>query len=256
MSPPFYPGSGGGGPRVGVVEDYKTARTALEKILSRWNYDVFSAETGEAAVAALSGQNGSHEPVLFLMDLALGKGIDGVQAAEEIQRINPLVSFLFVTGKADETYRRRAREGGFEIVGWVDKPVDESELRRKLERGHCQLWVRALRQTLPPEVIDELRTQEVGLMPESADLLEDQQFLRLVSEIDHLYERLGELERNSINNPATLQDLADVRAQLRELEEREADEIEVRYLGTLAREPEEQEILARADRLLADSGEQ
>jgi PAS domain S-box-containing protein len=66
-----------------LVEDEAVQAMLQKKTLEMYGYTVCTANTGEKAVALLDADN---EIDLILMDIDLGKGIDGTQAAEIILR--------------------------------------------------------------------------------------------------------------------------------------------------------------------------
>jgi PAS domain S-box-containing protein len=112
-----------------IVEDEQIISKAIEKRLKRLGYAVAGvAHTGNEAVEKAV----ELRPDLILMDINLGSGIDGVEAAGLIrQRMDAPVVFL--TAHSDEATLQRAKIT--EPHGYVLKPYEDSDLRTAIEIG-------------------------------------------------------------------------------------------------------------------------
>jgi two-component system, sensor histidine kinase and response regulator len=73
-----------------LVEDKASAATNVTEQLQRFGYRVITVNTGEEAVEFATGDI---QPDIVLMDIVLGKGIDGIEAAKQIlaQRSIPII---------------------------------------------------------------------------------------------------------------------------------------------------------------------
>ncbi len=114
--------------RVLVVDDSATETHQLASILSKYGYEVVSAETGEAGVELADKEC----PDLVLMDIVM-PGINGFQATRQLHR-NPRTSdipVIMVTRKNQDSDREWSRKQG--ARGYLVKPVPERELINTIE---------------------------------------------------------------------------------------------------------------------------
>ena len=88
--------------RLLVVDDEAPVLRLVSRILTTENYDVVSAESGEAAVRLLQ-QPGFGGIDLLVTDLMM-PGINGRQLAADVRKTNPQVRVLYVTGFADTLF--------------------------------------------------------------------------------------------------------------------------------------------------------
>lgn len=125
--------------QVMIVEDETIIAMSLKDSLEAIGYEVPAiAASGEKAIekAALI------QPNLVLMDIRLKRGIDGIQAAEQIW--NQLqIPVIFVTGHSDKSTLERAKATA--PFGYILKPVRERELyvaiETALQRYEREQWL-------------------------------------------------------------------------------------------------------------------
>jgi CheY-like chemotaxis protein/DNA-binding CsgD family transcriptional regulator len=112
-----------GDKRILVVDDDRTTAKVIDLQLQNMGY-VVVAIAKSAALAIKQCKELS--PDLVLMDINLGKGMDGVEAADLINRkyATPVV---FVTAYADEKTLARAKQT--QPYGYINKPIREADLR-------------------------------------------------------------------------------------------------------------------------------
>ena len=81
-----------------LVEDEPVAAISKKRALTGKGYNVTSADTGEKAIEMMD--NTDSIPDIILMDIELGAGIDGISAAEIIQKKHdiPVIFLTFHTG--------------------------------------------------------------------------------------------------------------------------------------------------------------
>ena len=113
--------------RVLVVEDQRAVAGALRMRLRGLGYEVVDiAQTGDEAVTKAR----QLAPDLILMDIRLGDGIDGIEAARQIQIFDD-IPIVYVTAYADHELLGRARQTS--PAGFINKPFTTKDLLTTLE---------------------------------------------------------------------------------------------------------------------------
>jgi DNA-binding NtrC family response regulator len=115
--------------RVLVVEDERAIALALSGLLRKEGHDVVVVESGERAVAALEQESFD----LVLTDLALGRGMSGLDVlrrSKEIRRQTPVV---MITAHGSEKIAVEAIKAGAD--DYVPKPFDNDEMRHVVSRA-------------------------------------------------------------------------------------------------------------------------
>ncbi|QUD86710.1 response regulator [Phenylobacterium montanum] len=119
--------------RVLIVEDEVMIAMTLEALVEDFGHEVCGvASTGEDGVRqALAAQ-----PDVILMDINLGAGIDGIEAARQA-RASLDARMVFVTAYSDAGTLTRVRQA-IPDAAVVNKPFDSDGLRAAIERttGH------------------------------------------------------------------------------------------------------------------------
>src|ERR1700737_1058490 len=129
-----YPGVGAGmgaTKRALIVDDSKSARLFLARILEKYEIDVDNAENAEAAIEYLT----SHRPDVIFMD-HLMPGMDGFQAVQAIKN-NPLtatIPIMMYTSQEGELYLGQARALG--AVGVLPKQIKPTDVSKVLYQLH------------------------------------------------------------------------------------------------------------------------
>ncbi len=114
-----------------IVDDSKSARLFLARMLEKYGIDVDDAETAEAAIEYLA----SHRPDVIFMD-HLMPGMDGFQAVQAIKN-NPLtatIPILMYTSQEGELYLGQARALG--AVGVLPKQIKPADVSKVLYQLH------------------------------------------------------------------------------------------------------------------------
>ena len=109
--------------RILVVDDDRTTAKVIELQLQNMGYVVVAI--AKSAALAIK-QCKELLPDLVLMDINLGKGMDGVEAADLIQK-KCAIPVVFVTAYADEKTLARAKQT--QPYGYINKPIRETDLR-------------------------------------------------------------------------------------------------------------------------------
>lgn len=115
--------------RIMVVDDESLIAMALNDQLEYLGHEVVGTASGgqEAIELALRQQ-----PDLILMDVYLGDGIDGLDAAEQINAVRP-TPIIILTGFPDKALIERGRSRG--VVAHLLKPIDIDDLQEAVDRA-------------------------------------------------------------------------------------------------------------------------
>ena len=114
-----------------IVDDSKSARVFLARILEKYEIDVDNAENAEAAIEYLA----SHRPDVIFMDHMM-PGMDGFQAVQAIKN-NPrtaTIPILMYTSQEGELYLGQARALG--AVGVLPKQIKPTDVSKVLYQLH------------------------------------------------------------------------------------------------------------------------
>jgi CheY-like chemotaxis protein len=158
-----------GAKRALIVDDSKSARLFLARILEKYEIDVDNAENAEAAIEYLT----SHRPDVIFMD-HLMPGMDGFQAVQAIKN-NPLtatIPIMMYTSQEGELYLGQARALG--AVGVLPKQIKPTDVSKVLYQLHLLAERRSTYQTTfrplnvpapetPPE--EQLAANDSGVLP-------------------------------------------------------------------------------------------
>jgi len=110
-----------------IVEDDQTTASVLQLYLGNMGYDIVSiAINGRDAIEMAR----KHQPDLVLMDIYLGKGLNGIDAAEIITR-HYHTPVIFITSYADQATLDKAK--CIEPMGYINKPLRETDLKTTIE---------------------------------------------------------------------------------------------------------------------------
>lgn len=111
-----------------VVDDVEFNRDLIVQLLEG-EYEVIEAADGEEGVKRAAQE----KPDLILMDLGLPL-LDGWEATKRIKAHSELkhIPVIAITSHAMVGDERRAREVGCDE--YITKPIDEDELRRKIDK--------------------------------------------------------------------------------------------------------------------------
>ena len=114
--------------KVLVVEDNKINGELLNAILKQ-DYEVDIAKTGNLAIELV--KRGEYD--IVLMDINLGTGMSGIQAAKEIHRIKRELPLIAMTAFSTEKEIDQIMKHDF--IGFVLKPIDKTSLFKVLDKS-------------------------------------------------------------------------------------------------------------------------
>jgi CheY-like chemotaxis protein len=120
-----------GAKRALIVDDSKSARLFLARVLQNYDIDVDSAESAEAAIDYLS----SNRPDVIFMDHMM-PGMDGLQAVQTI-KTDPrtaTIPIMMYTSQEGELYLGQARALG--AVGVLPKQIKPADVSKVLYQLH------------------------------------------------------------------------------------------------------------------------
>jgi len=115
--------------KVLVIDDEPFILEYVQKVLQQAGYITLIAESGGRGVAMFEEQR--TEVDLVLTDIVMPDSIDGLEVATRIQRIDPTVPVLFITGAIpeDDPHTLSLMNGGF----LLRKPFFPDQLLRFVE---------------------------------------------------------------------------------------------------------------------------
>ena len=119
-----------GAKRALIVDDSKSARLFLARVLENYDIDVDSAESAEAAIDYLS----SNRPDVIFMDHMM-PGMDGLQAVQAIKNDprTATIPIMMYTSQEGELYLGQARAlGALGVLPKQIKPADVSKVLYQL----------------------------------------------------------------------------------------------------------------------------
>src|SRR6201993_5429536 len=114
-----------------IVDDSKSARLFLARILEKYEIDVDSAENAESAVEYLA----THRPDVIFMDHMM-PGMDGFQAVQAIKNDprTATIPIMMYTSQEGELYLGQARALG--AVGVLPKQIKPADVSKVLYQLH------------------------------------------------------------------------------------------------------------------------
>jgi CheY-like chemotaxis protein len=179
-----------------IVDDSKSARMFLSRILEKYELDVDTTETAELAIDYLL----HHRPDVIFMD-HLMPGMDGFQALQAIKN-NPqtaTIPIMMYTSQEGELYLGQARALG--AVGVLPKQIKQADVSKVLYQLHLVPDRRtSVQSSFRPLTVDPLddtasatattgthaAITDAALRAELAELRHS-----LTAHIDHHFERIG-----------------------------------------------------------------
>ena len=116
--------------KVLVVDDEANIRASLKEMLTRDGHQVVTVDSGEAALALISGTTQAFDVVLI--DLKM-KGIGGIKVLKALRQQSPDTVAIVLTAHASlGTAVEAVRHGAHD---YLFKPCKPTELRESIRRG-------------------------------------------------------------------------------------------------------------------------
>jgi len=118
----------GRGERILIVDDQVEQNEVLEIALTGLGYTAYSVTSGEAAIDFVKS-----EPVdLLLMDMIMGKGLNGRETLEVIFKDNPTQKAIVVSGYAKREEIEKTRNLGVSL--FLEKPVTLAKISAAIQQ--------------------------------------------------------------------------------------------------------------------------
>jgi len=113
--------------RVLIVDDDPSMARFLTSYLSRQNYEVNTASSGEEAIRMFR----VYDPTLVLLDMAM-TGMDGLEILERLKQIKSDVLVIIVSGQNSPELIFRASKAGAD--DYINKPFEPKDLEMRISR--------------------------------------------------------------------------------------------------------------------------
>jgi two-component system, OmpR family, phosphate regulon sensor histidine kinase PhoR len=115
-----------------VVDDEESIREGSERILTRMGFQVYKASRGSEGLELL----GQYPVSIVLLDLKM-PGMDGMEVLGHIQKLNPEILVIIITGYATlETAIDAMKQGAYDFI---PKPFEPDQLRIVINRARERL---------------------------------------------------------------------------------------------------------------------
>jgi putative two-component system response regulator len=150
-------------PRVLVVDDEETIRTALARFLRSRGYEVEVAESGIAALIMLERQRF----VLMVCDVRM-PGMTGLEVVPEALQLDPDLAILMLSAVNDAPTATDALSHG--AMDYLVKPIELVNLQRAVERCAHRRQLEIERRRVELHIRDEVALRTTELEKEKAAL--------------------------------------------------------------------------------------
>jgi two-component system, NtrC family, response regulator HydG len=149
-----------------VVDDDSAHRTMLKALISGWGHEIYEADDGSTAIAAVGQQPFD----LVLMDIRMLK-VSGIEALDTIKSMNPAIPVIIMTAFSSvDTAVEALKKGAYD---YLTKPLDFDKLKLTIERAMEHVTLREENRQLKARLGRQFDTRNIiGRSPSMARLLE------------------------------------------------------------------------------------
>ncbi len=126
-------------PVIHIVDDDKSFRTAVARLMEASGFRVASYESGEAILARLP----ISEPGCILLDLRM-PGLSGLELQSRLKDMAPILPIVFLTGHGDVGSTVRAMKGGAD--DFLEKTASSNSLLEAVKQALHRCEARRLEQ--------------------------------------------------------------------------------------------------------------
>lgn len=124
------------------VEDEKSARDILSKILKRFFNSVEVSENGlEGYLAFQKTQNSNKKFDLIISDINMPK-MDGLEMLEKIREIDTEVPVIFITARNEANVMMKAIE--LQVVNYIIKPLDMDAVNKVVNKTCEKIYLKSM----------------------------------------------------------------------------------------------------------------
>ena len=110
-----------------IIDDSPFIAMEIKEIVTEAGFEVVGhSRNGEDGIR----KYGEFTPDIVTLDIIM-PGIDGIETANEIRKINPDAKLVMLSSLCDEDTKRELEEAGLDHV--VEKPIDKAKLLEILE---------------------------------------------------------------------------------------------------------------------------
>jgi len=110
-----------------IIDDSPFITMEIRDIVTDAGYEVAGhARNGEEGIQKYS----EYSPDIVTIDIIM-PGIDGIETAEEIRKINPDAKIVMLSSMCDEDTKKELEEANLNLV--VEKPIEKEKLLEMLE---------------------------------------------------------------------------------------------------------------------------
>lgn len=148
-----------------LVDDHTVVRSGLKALLGTQADIVVVGEASSGEEALVAAQQ--HSPAVILMDLAMGAGIDGIEAIKQLRQRNPRQAVIVFTTYDSDADIVRAVDAG--AMGYLLKDAAPEEIFAAV-RGAVQ-GKSVMSAPVASRLFQQLRNPDEVLTPREAELL-------------------------------------------------------------------------------------
>lgn len=112
-----------------IVDDEKEICTFIKRIYRKKDFIVYSAHNGTGAIKLAK----TKKPDILLLDIRLGRGIDGIQALRRIREFNKQIITIVVTYLDDINRMKETKKLG--AISYLVKPLTLNELNKAINKA-------------------------------------------------------------------------------------------------------------------------
>jgi CheY-like chemotaxis protein len=113
-----------------IVDDEEMIRQTLRGMLENLNYKVIFANNGKSALNIYKSKKDQIDAILMDIQMPV---MDGVEAAEEILKINPEARIVFTSGYAEARSFNKLRKMGYQL--FLKKPYKITNLADIIQKA-------------------------------------------------------------------------------------------------------------------------
>ena len=144
-----------------IVDDDRTTASIMQLHLNNFGYNVASIASSAKEAIDIARDL---EPDLVLMDIRLGEGADGIDAAMVISK-HMNIPIIFVTAHSDSKTLRRAKI--VNPLGFINKPLRESDLKTTIEFA-INAKPKTVKSDIKDSTLDDILIKTYKLTPAEA----------------------------------------------------------------------------------------